>query len=209
MVSCLPYDNLGVAVLTHDHEFGVQMREVIKFGIIDTLLGLPPVDLNAAVQKGLVARLGQGGTPRPANASEPTVGSISSLAGEYRAPGYGSTLNFCAFIPGEQPSEAFQKMIAGKPIVNPQAPTWVPFCTQLSLLTVWFVKATSDANAPYWAAPTTGGTMIGEFSTDESDVVGFGITGGFWGHSPCAPRGKTVKDRSEVYWTRSSRGWTS
>ena len=47
-VSRLPYDNLGVAVLTNDHEFGVQIREIIKFRILDTLLGLQPADFNAA-----------------------------------------------------------------------------------------------------------------------------------------------------------------
>lgn len=217
-VSRLPYDNLGVAVLTNDHEFGAQLKEIIKFGILDALLGLPPIDLNTAVQKGLVASLSQQGTPRPANASdEATVGSISSLAGVYTAPGYGSVLNFCAFIPGEQPTDACQKLIAGKPIVDPQIPTLVAeintvLATHISLkhfngnifnVSTVNVLATGDDNIPFWAAPTSGGAMIGEFSVGESGAVGFGITGGFWGRTPRELTGQTVEDRAEVYWTRS------
>ena len=77
------------------------------------------------VQKGLVASLSRVPTPRPSNASEPTLGSVASLAGQYTAPGYGSDLNLCAFIPGQQPTEACQKMIAGKAIVDPKVPTLI------------------------------------------------------------------------------------
>ncbi|KAL0567550.1 hypothetical protein V5O48_014446 [Marasmius crinis-equi] len=220
-VSRLPYDNLGVVVLTNDHEFGIQVREIIKFRILDTLLGLQPVDINTAVRKTVAASLSQVKAPRPANASEPSVGSISSLAGEYTAPGYGSTLEFCAFIPDQQPSESCQKMIAGKAIVDPKIPTLLAeintvLATHISLshfngnifnITMMNVLPTGDPKKPYWAARTSGGAMIGEFSEDDSGSIGLGITGGFWGRgSPRGPSGKTVKERSEVYWSRQKSG---
>ncbi|KAK1235669.1 hypothetical protein PQX77_001088, partial [Marasmius sp. AFHP31] len=124
-IARLPYDNLGIAVLTNDHEFGIQIRDIIKFQILDVLLGLPPADFNTAVQKALQAGFSKPTTPRPSGASEPTLGSVASLAGEYAAPGYGSPLRLCAFVPGQQPTEACQKMIAGKEIFNPKVPTLI------------------------------------------------------------------------------------
>ncbi|KAI3621234.1 beta-lactamase [Moniliophthora roreri] len=218
-VSRLPYDKLGVAVLLNDHEFGAYMRDVLVYGIIDRALGLEPVDLTTPTQKALISGAKQP-TSRPSDAPEPSVGTISSLVGEYKAPGYGSSLKLCAFIPNEQPTEECQAMVAGKPIVDPTIPTLLaeissPLATHISLrhfsgnyfnLTSLYVLPTGDESRPFWAS-STGNPRLAEFAMDESGVVGFGITGNFWTAGGSAgtrePVGDTVKDRAEVYYSRS------
>ncbi|ESK87477.1 beta-lactamase [Moniliophthora roreri MCA 2997] len=218
-VSRLPYDKLGVAVLLNDNEFGAYMRDVLVYGIIDRALGLEPVDLTTPTQKALISGAKQP-TSRPSDAPEPSVGTISSLVGEYKAPGYGSSLKLCAFIPNEQPTEECQAMVAGKPIVDPTIPTLLaeissPLATHISLrhfsgnyfnLTSLYVLPTGDESRPFWAS-STGNPRLAEFAMDESGVVGFGITGNFWTAGGSAgtrePVGDTVKDRAEVYYSRS------
>lgn len=39
-----PFENFGVAVLTNDDAYGDQFMEVIKWRLIDALLGLEPID---------------------------------------------------------------------------------------------------------------------------------------------------------------------
>jgi hypothetical protein len=46
-VTRLPFDGLGIAVLTNDDNYGPLFREAIKYRIIDAALGLEPVDWSA------------------------------------------------------------------------------------------------------------------------------------------------------------------
>ncbi|EEB94629.1 hypothetical protein MPER_06525 [Moniliophthora perniciosa FA553] len=43
-VTRLPFDNIGVAVLTNDDDIGPIIREIIKYRLIDEALGLEPYD---------------------------------------------------------------------------------------------------------------------------------------------------------------------
>lgn len=43
-VTRLPFDGLGIAVLTNDNEYGSFYLESIKFRIIDAVMGLEPID---------------------------------------------------------------------------------------------------------------------------------------------------------------------
>lgn len=43
VVTRLPWDNIGVAILTNDYELGSVISEVLKFRLIDEALGLDPI----------------------------------------------------------------------------------------------------------------------------------------------------------------------
>jgi hypothetical protein len=43
----IPYDNLGIAVLTNDMDNGGNIMEVIKFRLLDEALGMTPIDWNS------------------------------------------------------------------------------------------------------------------------------------------------------------------
>lgn len=61
---------------------------------------------------------------RSANASLPTIGSIESFEGQYTAPGYGTTLNVCAFVPnGTVSDECQNKFDKLQTIVDTKTPT--------------------------------------------------------------------------------------
>jgi hypothetical protein len=46
IISRLPFDNLGVAILTNDGLFGGVIGDVIRFRLLDDALGLERVDWN-------------------------------------------------------------------------------------------------------------------------------------------------------------------
>ncbi|KAE9389843.1 hypothetical protein BT96DRAFT_946568 [Gymnopus androsaceus JB14] len=68
------------------------------------------------------------------------------------------------------------------------------------------VATIEDPKQPYWARKVTGESPItAEFVYDSERVVGFGITGGFWGPVGMEvedPKGKTVKERAKVWYSR-------
>lgn len=45
-ITRLPFDNLGVAVLTNDHTYGGSIMEIIKYRLLDEALGLKKIDWN-------------------------------------------------------------------------------------------------------------------------------------------------------------------
>ncbi|KAF9070756.1 hypothetical protein BDP27DRAFT_1220279 [Rhodocollybia butyracea] len=45
-ITRFPFDNFGIAVLSNDDAYGDQFTEVIKWRLIDALLGLEPIDWN-------------------------------------------------------------------------------------------------------------------------------------------------------------------
>jgi len=45
-VSRLPYDNLALAVLYNDEDYGSSIMEIVKNRLIDEILGLPKIDWN-------------------------------------------------------------------------------------------------------------------------------------------------------------------
>jgi hypothetical protein len=47
VISRMPFDNLGIAILTNDDLFGIAACEVIKWRLFDDALGLERVDWNS------------------------------------------------------------------------------------------------------------------------------------------------------------------
>jgi hypothetical protein len=43
-ISRLPFDNVGVAVLTNDNLYGPYIMEIIRWRLLDEAIGLEPVD---------------------------------------------------------------------------------------------------------------------------------------------------------------------
>lgn len=45
-ISRFPSNDLGIAVFSNDNEYGGMLHEIIKWYLVDTALGLPPIDWN-------------------------------------------------------------------------------------------------------------------------------------------------------------------
>ncbi|KAJ6471352.1 beta-lactamase/transpeptidase-like protein [Mycena sanguinolenta] len=95
IVSRLPHDNIGVVVLLNDDN-GVRVMEPVKFQILDTLLGLEPIDwaqryVNDETQKLSFAELetDTAVTPRPSPPLSP-ASSFKAMEGSFIHPTYGS-----------------------------------------------------------------------------------------------------------------------
>ncbi|KAL1746134.1 beta-lactamase/transpeptidase-like protein [Schizophyllum fasciatum] len=86
-----PNERFGLAVLVNDDTYGTQMHEVIKWRIVDSYLGLHPVDWTGRAKSKLLADREKKpkSLPRPENATAP-----SGLGGWYDNAGYGAFL-FC------------------------------------------------------------------------------------------------------------------
>ncbi|KAJ7748424.1 beta-lactamase/transpeptidase-like protein [Mycena metata] len=94
IVSRLPHDNIGLVVLSNDDN-GVRVMEPVKFQIIDTLLGLEPINWSQryidSIAKGV--RDNQAVTSRPAHPIPPTS-PFSAMEGTFTHGAYG-TLSPC------------------------------------------------------------------------------------------------------------------
>ncbi|KAJ7130378.1 beta-lactamase/transpeptidase-like protein [Mycena epipterygia] len=90
IVSRLPHENIGIVVLSNDDN-GVRVMEPVKFKIIDTLLGLEPVDWAQRyvelIAKGI--RDNQAVTARPLPPVLPTS-PFAAMEGTFSHPAYGS-----------------------------------------------------------------------------------------------------------------------
>ncbi|KAJ7249404.1 beta-lactamase/transpeptidase-like protein [Mycena rebaudengoi] len=223
-VTRLPFDGLGIAVLTNDDNYGPVFLEAIKYRIIDAALGLEPVDWSARYQASVSAdaRLNATTTPPGAPLPPPT---IASLARKYRNPGYGPDIELCAIGGGDPKSESahcsalishvnttFPASLSGATLVW----EWGRFLATYALLT-HFKGAVFNVTG--WAAvPTTntslfpagylpydaglgGSTVEFAFGGGSSKTVeGFGFKGGMWGAMvPEEPVGQGVKGASEVW----------
>ncbi|KAJ7249453.1 beta-lactamase/transpeptidase-like protein [Mycena rebaudengoi] len=223
-VTRLPFDGLGIAVLTNDDNYGPLFREAIKYRIIDAALGLEPVDWSARYQASVFAdaRLNATTTPPGAPLPPPT---IASLARKYRNPGYGPDIELCAIGGGDPKSESahcsalvshvnttFPASLSGATLVW----EWGRFLATYALLT-HFKGAVFNVTG--WAAvPTTntslfpagylpydaglgGSTVEFAFGGESSKTVeGFGFKGGMWGAMVSEePVGQGVKGASEVW----------
>ncbi|KAF8884172.1 beta-lactamase/transpeptidase-like protein [Infundibulicybe gibba] len=223
LISRLPDDGLGVAVLTNDDDYGSLFMQVIKARIFDRALGLTKIDWDARVKALLLGP----GPPRPlrsTNATLPSVGSLASLAGNYTNPGY-QTIELCIVAnPGSNgtssnSSQSCKNLAAETPrtlpgAVNPSIPTLLARVDSDSashfMLTHWSGNVfnisalqsvpTGNASEPFWmyVADDQG---VGEFARDSpAGRVGLGVTG-VWGAGDGVPSplGNTVHERAEVW----------
>ncbi|KAJ7510678.1 beta-lactamase/transpeptidase-like protein, partial [Mycena galericulata] len=89
IVSRLPFDNIGIVVLSNDDN-GVRVMEPVKFRIIDELLKLEPIDWAQryidSIAKGI--HNNQAVTPRPAPPVLPTS-DFNAMEGIFSHPAYG------------------------------------------------------------------------------------------------------------------------
>ncbi|KAL0946348.1 hypothetical protein HGRIS_012583 [Hohenbuehelia grisea] len=131
-IARLPFDNLGVAVLTNDLHYGAYYMQVIKHRIIDHALNLPRWDYNTILKDQINKQTPPLGTPRPSDPSLPER-SVSSLAGVYENLGYGR-IELCE-VPkptsaATKQSNTCRDLIKELPVrlpgvINPKIPTLV------------------------------------------------------------------------------------
>ncbi|KAJ7249450.1 beta-lactamase/transpeptidase-like protein [Mycena rebaudengoi] len=225
-VTRLPFDGLGIAVLTNDDNYGSLFCESIRYRIIDAALGLDPVDwsarFQASVSADVLASLNATSTPPGAPLPPPT---IASLARKYRNPGYGPDIELCAIGGGDPKSESahcsalvshvnttFPASLSGATLVW----EWDRAVATYALLTHfkgavfnvtgWLAEPTTNTSlfpAGYFPYDTGLGGNTAEFSFGgdaHGTVEGFGLRGGIWGAMvPEEPIGKGVKGTSEVW----------
>ncbi|KAL0946325.1 hypothetical protein HGRIS_012564 [Hohenbuehelia grisea] len=225
-IARMPYDNIGIAVLSNDGNVGGSFTQVIKYRIFDEALGLTPFDFDSLL-KPLAAET-QGAGPalsRPANATPPT-GGFEAIAGKYNDGGYGPVeLCLASAVNGSSPSggsKSCQSLLTNASVIlpgviNPAVPTYLVrvdkvFAEFLSLAhydgDIFNVSAltsypTGNASAPFWVDGATPGVagVVATFSSD-GNGTGFGITGGAWGAVADDPIGNMVKERSEVWFSK-------
>ncbi|KAG5636733.1 hypothetical protein H0H81_007062 [Sphagnurus paluster] len=146
VVSRLPFDGLGVAVLTNDQDYGNYMHNIIKFRLIDEALGLEKIDWNARIKALVQYNIPDLATPRPAKATLPSVG-FTSLAGTYSNPGYGE-FELC--------------------YVSEKYPAQTPSCQSLASNVSTILPGAVSPGIPtfiaHWDAPWTGYIRLQHFN---------------------------------------------
>ncbi|KAL0567548.1 hypothetical protein V5O48_014444 [Marasmius crinis-equi] len=223
-IARLPFENIGVAVLTNDDDTGPTISQIIKFRLLDQALGLTPFDWNALFSQAANASADVPSTPRPGNASDPSIpGGFPSLEGTYSDPGYESW-SFCLFAPSHQPSEACQDLTTNTSTtlpgaINPNVPTLLAFANS-----IWFdyirlehfdgnvfnvtgllSYSTNDTTEPFWTKVVSAPGLQAEFGLDDG-ALGVGFTGGLWGAGDGVPdpSGDTLKERSEIWMEKAA-----
>ncbi|KAK1235671.1 hypothetical protein PQX77_001091 [Marasmius sp. AFHP31] len=218
----LPFDNIGIAVLTNDEDTGVAFDIVIQYRLMDEALGLEPFDWETPASELLTSIFGSIPTARPDNSSDPSVpGGFASLEGTYNHPGYGDW-SFCLFEPAKQPSEACKDFAANLSTtipggIDPEIPTLVAPVTSIwfdyvqlqhfdgNVFNVTFLSSyptLNDTDQPFWTFVQRV-PFLAEVGSS-GDTVGLGFSGGFWGAGPGVPepQGTTLEERSEVWFEK-------
>ncbi|KAG6810844.1 hypothetical protein H0H92_010109 [Tricholoma furcatifolium] len=220
LVTRLPFDNIGVAVLTNDNDYGTFWCESIRYRLLDEALNLTYVDWDSRIKQLAYELLPLPATPRPANATLPSA-SFASLAGVYENAGYGQA-EFCyVSSPDPKQSEACKALASNASTILPGAvqegiPTFIaawdsPWATHIMLnhfdgnfFNVTPLISAHDPNnssEPYWtygvSALDSGASA--EFQVD-GDQIAFGFFG-IWGAGGGIPdpQGNTLQERAEVW----------
>ncbi|KIK66161.1 hypothetical protein GYMLUDRAFT_55999 [Collybiopsis luxurians FD-317 M1] len=211
VVSRFPNDNLGIAVLSNDGDMGSYIMEIIKYHLVDTILGLETIDWNTRYKEEVISSFNSQKEARKF-ISEPRISPsipFSQLAeGKYNNPAYG-TLTF---------SLATQKVEELPDLTEIDMPflwaRWDRVWTTHIVLThmerdtfkVLLPRSlpTNDSSKPYWMNyEITGKDMTAEFVIRDGIAVGFALDGNFWGASGVGkPQGSSIKERAEVWFDR-------
>ncbi|KAE9396088.1 beta-lactamase/transpeptidase-like protein [Gymnopus androsaceus JB14] len=88
-----PFDDFGIVILLNDDKFGTHMYEVMKWRIVDEILGLESVDWNSRLKQTYIDEVvipRNGTLLEPKYPKPPSFTSFSDLQGVYRHPAYGS-----------------------------------------------------------------------------------------------------------------------
>ncbi|RDB18673.1 Gigasin-6 [Hypsizygus marmoreus] len=226
-ISRLPYDGLGVAVLTNDNEHGKVQTEIVKNYILDKALGLEPIDWSSRYQK-LRSIPPARATPRPSNATAPSI-DFPQLAGTYNNEGYGK-IELCLVSPvvaaASSSCQAIQSNISTilPGVVREGIPTLVGavdspwyshirvehFNADLFNVSLLISTPTNDPNEPYWTyndKSKSDNQQTAELNVEGSHI-GLGLAGfwaGLWDGAEAGvpkPKGDTVRERAEVYFDK-------
>ncbi|KAF9023977.1 hypothetical protein BDZ89DRAFT_955158 [Hymenopellis radicata] len=206
----VPSANLAVAVLTNDDTYGPYFIQVIKYRILDSLLGLNPTDWNTLYQQTIKAKYAASlaVTPPPSSPVAPSV-AYADLAGTYSNGAYGD-VEFCYV----SDSSSCQDLLAGLPNAGGARPTLVAQWNKLWASHVFMRHFDGDTwnltlldkrpvldptsgqrTGEFWGSGR--GSYTAEFAVDESGNVGFGIRGGFWGAAAEPTAGTPLKPRAK------------
>ncbi|CAK5274082.1 unnamed protein product [Mycena citricolor] len=210
VVSRLPWQEFGVAVMTNDDSLGSLIAEAIKFRLIDEFLQLKPVDWTSRYRNAIASSLPPPATPRSKHPKLPSV-PFTSLAGKYSNPGY-YEVDFCLFLDSAQTGQSCKDLDARYPEeIDPAIPTLVADFKVVADTfirfqhfsgEVWNVSAlqVERASVPkeQWIYRLDG--LVFEFDGDR----GFAALGGFWGAGLGVPDpvGKTAQERAEVWFAK-------
>ncbi|KAK7054311.1 hypothetical protein VNI00_003504 [Paramarasmius palmivorus] len=214
----LPFDNIGVAVLTNDDDFGLVFNDIIKYRLIDEALGLEPYDWNAVTFLGL-GSAPHTNSPQLSNVSAPTF-EFAELAGTYNNPGYGNW-TFCIIAPNEEPPASCRELVTNATIllpgaINSSVPTLLarPNAVSFEYLRLThhdgnkfdiagiFSYPTDNPEQPFWARVLTVSGLVAEFANADDGIgIGLATNGGFWGAGSNVPdpTGDSVEQRAEVW----------
>ncbi|ESK80791.1 penicillin-binding protein, partial [Moniliophthora roreri MCA 2997] len=211
----LPFDNIGVAVLTNDDDIGPIIREIIKYRLIDEALGLEPYDWDSIIKNASGLAIPTDNLSRQTNASDPSI-DFTSLAGTYNNPGYG---NFTFCLISEEPTESCREFVANTSTLLPGAiNTTVPtlLAKPDTVLAEYVVLTHSDGNKfdiaamhsfptnnpeqPFWAKVLTAPGFVVEFAATDNGI-GMAMNGGIWGAGTGVPdpTGDSLEERAEVW----------
>ncbi|KAF9460612.1 beta-lactamase/transpeptidase-like protein [Collybia nuda] len=202
-VSRMPFDNLGVAVLTNDHLPGGGRLEQQAGALVS--IPQPPATLRPTTNLSLLSV------------------NFTTIAGKYSNDGYGD-FELCIISPKDPAaSPACQVLASGNPttlpgLINPKVPTFIgawdsPWASHIMIthfngdscnVTAFSVYPTGDPTEPFWTQGDDGTNFdtYAELVVDQ-DHVGLGITG-IWGAGVGvpSPQGKTARERSEVWFDK-------
>lgn len=214
----LPSENIGVAVLTNDEEFGLLFSYSIVYRLIDEALGLEPLDWATRLRPSLT-RPTRPTTPRPSNATFP-YGNLSSIAGKYFNPGYGP-LELCLVSEADPGASESCKALAQNistilpGTVTPDVPTLFarldsPWASHFRFIhfdrgvfnVTTFASYSGNSSAPFWPLEYDIGALASAVVDDKLD--GFGLSG-IWnpGQGVRPPTGNTIRERAEVWFERA------
>ncbi|KAK0186837.1 beta-lactamase/transpeptidase-like protein [Armillaria mellea] len=224
-ISRFPSDKLGIAVFSNDDNYGGILHEIIKWYLVDTALGLPPINWNTRMKSEVTRQyraLARDSRPRPFNPRPPSI-SFEALSGQYENPGYG-TVDFCFIFKNKSasdvPSPCDDSWTTLPSAIDTSVPTLLAkwdkawsthimlthFDGNLFNVSTLESRHTINDTQPFWSAEVHEGNIVtAEFSFDQEEnwraISGFGLTGGIWGASAEAGtrKGGTAQDRAEVW----------
>ncbi|KAK7031222.1 hypothetical protein VNI00_013638 [Paramarasmius palmivorus] len=220
-IARLPNSKLGIAVFTNDDDYGASFMQVIKWRIIDKVLGLEPIDWDSRMKARDRERYQKQLSKirsRPENPIPPPV-PFEQLAGVYHDLGYGG-IELC-YVSAPHPikeSDICQKLREEHVLILPNAVNndipillarWDRFRYShfklehvngaLFTATKLDSRPTDDPPEPYWTA-TADELFTVEFVVEDGKAA-FGLMNGFWGAGPGveSPVEGNMKEIAEVW----------
>ncbi|TFK70844.1 beta-lactamase/transpeptidase-like protein [Pluteus cervinus] len=227
----IPSKGLGVAILMNDDLFGYYLMHTIGYYIVDKALGLEPIDWNGRFLDLTRTSYSEAATKLAMAKNEDTthdLSYISSLAGVYSHPGYG-TIDLCFVPPVGTRWEAKRPVSRGckelsvdihrklPKAAQPGVPMLIAHWRKLfsshlvlahfqdNLFNVSTASSmpTGDSAYPFWSYGADFPTGW-EAQFASGDDQGFGFLGGFWGAGVGveSPQGKTERERAEIWFEK-------